>query len=141
MTLLVSLISLFLVPVDIPVSSNALLHMQFSLGVDPKVEVIYVSPVELNDEVYQYYSKLLGMKARRPDRCDSDVMETSSADHAEKEDIESRYKIIVPDAVDRFPVRLRYPIHKFIWQGQVPIQFNTLVFTLYCSIFLKQMLL
>lgn len=126
MTLLVSLISLFLVPVDIPVSSNALPHMQFSLGVDPKVEVIYVSPVELNDEVYQYYSKLLGMKARRPDRCDSDVMETSSADHAEKgEDIESRYKIIVPDAVDRFPVRLRYPIHNS--SGKDKFSFNLIL--------------
>ena len=115
MILLVSLTSLFWVAANIPVSSNGLPNLQFSLGVDPKVEVIYVSPVELNDEVYQYYSKLLGMKARRPDRCDSDVVETASADYAEKgEDIESRYKIIVPDAVDRFPVRLRYPIHNFI---------------------------
>ncbi|KAJ7365834.1 hypothetical protein OS493_002555 [Desmophyllum pertusum] len=67
---------------------------------DPKVEVIYISPVELNDEVYQYYSKLLGMKARRLDKSDSDSKETGDE---EEDDIENRYKIIVPDAVDRFP--------------------------------------
>ena len=70
-------------------------------SVDPKVEVIYISPVELNDEVYQYYSKLLGMKARRLDT--SDAKET---DEDDEDDIENRYKIIVPDAVDRFPVSL-----------------------------------
>lgn len=66
---------------------------------DPKVEVIYVSPVELNDEVYQYYSKLLAMKARRLDKSNSE----SKGNGDEDEDIENRYKIIVPDAVDRFP--------------------------------------
>lgn len=64
--------------------------------IDPKVDVIYVSPVELNDEVYQYYSKLLGMKAKR--------LEKSETGDEEEDDIENRYKIIVPDAVDRFPV-------------------------------------
>lgn len=64
--------------------------------IDPKVDVIYISPVELNDEVYQYYSKLLGMKARR--------LEKSGTGDEEEDDIENRYKIIVPDAVDRFPV-------------------------------------
>ena len=73
----------------------------FVFSVDPKVEVVYVSPVELNDEVYQYYTKLLGMKARRLDMSDSDAKETGDD---EEEDIENRYKIIVPDAVDRFPV-------------------------------------
>ena len=63
------------------------------------MEVIYISPVELNDEVYQYYSKLLGLKARRPS--DSDSKGTGDE---EEDDIENRYKIIVPDAVDRFPV-------------------------------------
>lgn len=58
--------------------------------------------MELNDEVYQYYSKLLAMKARRPDASDSDPR--ASGDDEEEDDIENRYKIIVPDAVDRFPV-------------------------------------
>ena len=74
-------------------------HYRGLFTIDPKVEVIYISPVELNDEVYQYYSKLLGMKARRPN--DSDSKGTGDE---EEDDIENRYKIIVPDAVDRFPV-------------------------------------
>ena len=57
--------------------------------------------MELNDEVYQYYSKLLAMKARRLEKSDSDSKGTGDE---EEEDIENRYKIIVPDAVDRFPV-------------------------------------
>ena len=56
---------------------------------DPKVDAIYVSPVELTDDVYQYYSKLLAMKAGRDPK---------------DEAIENRYKIVVPDAVHRFPV-------------------------------------
>ena len=51
--------------------------------------MIYVCPVELTDDVYQYYSKLLAMKA------DGDV---------KGEPIENRYKIVVPAAVHRFPV-------------------------------------
>lgn len=72
--------------------------------VDPQVDVIYISPVELNDEVYQYYSKLLGMKARRLDKSEFDAKETGDE---EEDDIENRYKVIVPDAVDRFPVSQR----------------------------------
>lgn len=79
--------------------------------VDPKVDVIYISPVELNDEVYQYYSKLLGMKAKRLDQGEPDSKETGDE---EEDDIENRYKIIVPDAVDRFPVS----------QSHIPINSN-----------------
>lgn len=42
------------------------------------------------------------MKARRPNASDSDPR--ASGDDEEEDDIENRYKIIVPDAVDRFPV-------------------------------------
>lgn len=41
------------------------------------------------------------MKARRLDKSNSE----SKGNGDEDEDIENRYKIIVPDAVDRFPVR------------------------------------
>lgn len=75
--------------------------------IDPRVDVIYISPVELNDEVYQYYSKLLGMKAKR--------LEKSGTGDEEEDDIENRYKIVVPDAVDRFPVSYwRYTLHFFL---------------------------
>lgn len=57
---------------------------------DPNVEVVYVSPVELTDDVYQYYSKLLTMRPAH--------------DASINEHVENRYKIIVPDAVHCFPV-------------------------------------
>ena len=63
--------------------------MIFSDLLDSKVDVVYVSPVELTEDVNQYYSKLLAMKA---------------GGDAKDEAIENRYKIVVPDAVRRFPV-------------------------------------
>ncbi|XP_078742116.1 IQ domain-containing protein H isoform X2 [Lampetra fluviatilis] len=51
---------------------------------DPNVDVIYVSPVPLSDEVLHYYERLLGLSA-------------SGGEGA------GRYTIIVPDAVVRFP--------------------------------------
>ena len=99
---------------------------------DPKVEVIYVSPVELNDEVYQYYSKLLGMKAQRMHRYETGN-EDDDGDDEEGEDIENRYKIIVPDAVERFPVSLipnnktNIPAGDANWDLR-PICFTSVVF-------------
>ncbi|KAK3732917.1 hypothetical protein QZH41_012675, partial [Actinostola sp. cb2023] len=62
---------------------------------DPKVEVIYICPVEINEEVYQYYTKLLAMKAR--------PLSSTYKSSDDEDDIENRYKIIVPDAVHSFP--------------------------------------
>lgn len=73
-------------------ASAALLHWKKPINcflIDSKVDVIYVSPVELTDDVYQYYSKLLAMRA---------------GGDANDEPVENRYKIVVPDAVHRFPV-------------------------------------
>ena len=64
---------------------------------DPGVEVIYVCPLEINDEVYQYYSKFLAMKAMPLSTL------SEGEGNGDEEDIENRYKIIVPDAVRRFP--------------------------------------
>lgn len=69
---------------------------------DPKVQVIYVSPVKLNEEVYQYYHKLLGMKAQSSCSDSPDINLTSNKE--DNEDFENHYKVVVPDAVDRFPV-------------------------------------
>ena len=66
--------------------------------------MIYVCPVEINDEVYQYYSKLLAMKGRIPVGQRGDVREEKEE---EENDPENRYKIIVPDAVHKFPVSSR----------------------------------
>ena len=69
----------------------------FVIFADPGVEVIYVCPVEINDEVYQYYTKLLAMKARP-------LSASGMGGTGDEEDIENRYKIVVPEAVHRFPV-------------------------------------
>ena len=61
--------------------------------VDPNVEVIYVSPVPVNDECMQYYAKLLALKPA----VDSGNVE----DQAELTD---RYKIVIPEAIKSFPV-------------------------------------
>lgn len=62
--------------------------------VDPNVEVIYVSPVPVNDECMQYYSKLLSLKQA----VDSGNVE----DQTEQSE---KYKIVVPEAIKSFPVR------------------------------------
>ncbi|CAB4044434.1 Hypothetical predicted protein, partial [Paramuricea clavata] len=72
---------------DLPMLQNLQMARLCDIA-DPKVDAIYVSPVELTDDAYQYYSKLLAMKAGRDPK---------------DEAIENRYKIVVPDAVHRFP--------------------------------------
>ncbi|XP_071476565.1 IQ domain-containing protein H-like [Diadema antillarum] len=59
---------------------------------DPNVEVIYISPVLLNDETLQYYNKLLGLK---------DAVKSGSVD--DQQDMASRFKIIIPEAINSFP--------------------------------------
>ncbi|XP_041465321.1 IQ domain-containing protein H-like [Lytechinus variegatus] len=59
---------------------------------DPNVEVIYISPVTLNDETLQYYNKLLGLR---------DAVASGNVD--DQKDMVSRFKIIVPEAVNSFP--------------------------------------
>ena len=60
---------------------------------DPNVDVIYVSPVPVNEEMMQYYAKLLGLKG---------AIETGNVE--DQADLSTRYKIIVPEAVQSFPV-------------------------------------
>ena len=64
------------------------------LILDSNVDVIYISPVPVNEEMMQYYAKLLGLKA---------AIETGDVDN--QGDISDRFKIIVPEAVQSFPVR------------------------------------
>ena len=60
---------------------------------DPNVDVIYISPVPVNEEMMQYYAKLLGLKG------------AIESGHVEDQaDLSNRYKIIVPEAVQSFPV-------------------------------------
>ncbi|XP_071965031.1 IQ domain-containing protein H-like [Antedon mediterranea] len=59
---------------------------------DDNVDVIYVSPVTINDEILQYYNKLLGLK----NAVDSGNVEN-------QKDVSSRFKIIIPEAINSFP--------------------------------------
>ncbi|XP_033634327.1 IQ domain-containing protein H-like [Asterias rubens] len=59
---------------------------------DPNVEVIYVSPVNINDETLQYYNKLLGLRPA-----------VESGNVEDQKDMSDRFKIIVPEAINSFP--------------------------------------
>ncbi|XP_073425008.1 IQ domain-containing protein H isoform X1 [Dendrobates tinctorius] len=75
------------------------LHIQQNLQIgrlcdiaDPNVDVIYISPVKLDEETEQYYRKLLGLRAA--------VLSGNPQDATELHD---RFTILTPEAVDRFP--------------------------------------
>ncbi|XP_039268071.2 IQ domain-containing protein H-like [Styela clava] len=59
---------------------------------DSNVDIIYVSPVEIGEELEQYYSKLLGLRSA-----------VQHSDPANIEDMSSRFTIIVPEALNKFP--------------------------------------
>ena len=62
---------------------------------DPNTDVIYVAPVPINEEMAQYYGKLLGLKSA-----------INSGNVEDQQDFTDRYKIITPEATQYFPVRL-----------------------------------
>ncbi|KAM4040062.1 IQ domain-containing protein H isoform 2-T2 [Anomaloglossus baeobatrachus] len=75
------------------------LHIQQNLQIgrlcdiaDPNVDVIYISPVKLDEEMEQYYRKLLGLRAA--------VLSGNPQDATELHD---RFTILTPEAVDTFP--------------------------------------
>ncbi|PIK48317.1 putative IQ domain-containing protein H isoform X2, partial [Apostichopus japonicus] len=59
---------------------------------DPNVDVIYVSPVTINDETLQYYNKLLGLRS---------AVESGTVES--QKDMSSRFTIIIPESVNSFP--------------------------------------
>lgn len=59
---------------------------------DPNVDVIYVSPLVINEEGLQYYTKLLGLKP---------AIDSGNVD--DQTELTDRYKIIVPEAIKSFP--------------------------------------
>ena len=60
---------------------------------DPNVDVIYVSPVALNDDMSQYYTKLFSLKSA-----------IDSGDVENQRDMSERFKILTPEAIKSFPV-------------------------------------
>ena len=71
------------------------MYIDTSFFADPNVEVIYISPVPLNDETLQYYNKLLGLQS---------AVLTGNVE--EQQDLTQRFKIIIPEAINSFPVSL-----------------------------------
>lgn len=65
---------------------------------DDNVDVIYVSPVPVTEETLQYYSKLFGLRT---------AIETGDATN--QSDVTARYKIVIPEALNSFPVRFNPP--------------------------------
>ena len=61
---------------------------------DPNVKIIYISPVPVSEEFQQYFSKLLGLKPA-----------VLSGDVEHQTQMDERFTIIVPDALESFPVR------------------------------------
>ncbi|XP_033124079.1 IQ domain-containing protein H-like isoform X2 [Anneissia japonica] len=59
---------------------------------DENVDVIYISPVTINDEILQYYNKLLGLK----NAVDSGNVENQM-------NVSNRFKVIIPEAINSFP--------------------------------------
>jgi hypothetical protein len=57
------------------------------------VDVIYVCPVMLNEDMTQYYCKLFSLKSA-----------VDSGDVDNQRDMSERFKILTPDAVKSFPV-------------------------------------
>ncbi|XP_015270082.1 PREDICTED: IQ domain-containing protein H [Gekko japonicus] len=61
---------------------------------DPNVDVIYVCPLQLSEELLQYYHKLLGLQAA-----------VRSGDPKDIADLQDRFKILTPEAINSFPSR------------------------------------
>lgn len=64
---------------------------------DNNVDVIYVSPIQLNEETLQYYSKLFALRAA-----------VESGNPKDSSDVSIRYKIVIPEALNSFPVNFKH---------------------------------
>lgn len=59
------------------------------------MDVIYVSSIPITEETLQYYFKLLGLRSA-----------VQSGNVGDQKDVSHRYKIVIPEALNSFPVNL-----------------------------------
>lgn len=84
--------------------SSVLFTILISHVSDPNVDVIYVSPVPVNDECMQYYAKLMALKPA-----------VDSGNVEDQADVDDRYKIVVPEAIKSFPVNMLTSDHHLMY--------------------------
>lgn len=64
---------------------------------DPNVDVIYVSPVPINEEMLQYYNRLIGL---------APAVQSGNAD--DQADLSSRFTVITVEAAKPFQVNIEH---------------------------------
>jgi len=79
---------------------------------DSNVDVIYVSPVSVSDELMQYYSRLIGLHPA-----------IQSGDVNDQFDLSTRFRIITPEAVKPFHVSVRSGIDVIVFLTFVFLMF------------------
>nr|XP_021155063.1 IQ domain-containing protein H isoform X2 [Columba livia] len=70
-------------------SRRTIIHIP---SLDANVDVIYICPLQLSEELLRYYNKLLGLQAA-----------VRSGNPEDMADLQDRFKILTPEAINSFP--------------------------------------
>ena len=86
---------------------------------DPNVNIVYVSPVNVNEEIIQYYNKLVCGELPEVHTCMFSLqmnLRSSVEQDGESENSRGRFMIVVPEALHTFPVRKR--VHSSVLRSE-----------------------